>query len=115
MIGNQLKRWATTGLGLALLTKEKAEELVQELIRQGEIGREEGKELLEALMRRAQSEKDELQRRIDAEVRRLVESAGLASREDIRRLEEQLRTLEARLARLEHRAAEPAAGEEQER
>lgn len=112
MLVEQLKRWVSTGIGLALLTKEKAEEIVQELIRQGEISRDEGKEILDGLIRRAQAERDELQRRIDAEVRRLLESAGLARQEDVRRLEEELRKLEKRVARLEAESASAAEGGE---
>jgi len=103
MIAGLLRRLSAAGLGLAWLTQEKAEAFVQELVRQGEMSREEGRELLEELIRRAEMEKDELQRRIDAEVRRIIKSAGVASREDVRRLEERIEGLEARLERLEAR------------
>lgn len=106
MIPGLLRRLTAAGIGLAWLTKEKAEAFVQELVRQGEMSREEGRELLEELLRRAEMEKDELQRRIDAEVRRMMKSAGVATREDVRRLEERLERLEARLDRL---AGQPAA------
>ena len=113
MLGDQLKRWAATGLGLALLTKEMAESIVQDLVKRGEISREEGKELLDNLLARAQREKDELQRRIDAEVRRVMTSLGMVPREELRRLEEQLRRLQARVERLEARLYE-LTGEEVE-
>lgn len=103
MLGDQLKRWAATGLGLALLTKEMAETIVQDLVKQGEISREEGKELLDSLLARAQREKDELQRRIDAEVRRVIKSLGLVPQEEVRRLEEQVQRLQVRVERLEAR------------
>jgi len=103
MISETLRRLAAAGLGLAWLTKEKAEAVVQELIKQGEVSREEGKELLDELLRRAEMEKDELRRRVDAEVRRLIKGAGVASAEDVRRLEERIERLEARLDRLEGR------------
>lgn len=107
MIAGLLRRLTAAGLGLAWLTKEKAEAFVQELVRQGEMSREEGRELLEELLRRAEIEKDEMQRRIDAEVRRIIKSVGVASREDLRRLEERIEGLEARLQRLEARLQEP--------
>ncbi|HEY8531682.1 MAG TPA: hypothetical protein VIL08_05495 [Limnochorda sp.] len=110
MLGDQLKRWAATGLGLALLTKEVAESIVQDLVKQGEISREEGKELLDSLLARAQREKDELQRRIDAEVRRVMQSLGMVPQEELRRLEEQLHRLQARVERLEARLDQLTAG-----
>ena len=111
MLVEQLKRWAATGLGIALLTKERAEAMISELVRRGEISPEEGKDLFDSPLRRAQEEKDELQRRIDAAVRRVIESAGVASREDVRRLEDRLARLEARLERLEaSRAPDPSEG-----
>lgn len=112
MIPGLLRRLTAAGIGLAWLTKEKAEVFVQELVRQGEMSREEGRELLEELLRRAEMEKDELQRRLDGEVRRIMKSAGVATREDVQRLEERIERLEARLGRLEGQPAAEGAGEE---
>lgn len=105
MLSEQMKRWMAMGLGLALLTKEKAEAAVKELVEQGELSREEGRELLENLMERAQREKDEWKRRIDGELRRIAEAAGFAKEEDVRRLEEYIRQLEARVEKLEREAS----------
>ena len=56
MIGEAIRRVLATGLGLAVLTKEKAEELVNEFVRQGELSREEGERLLDDITRRAQEQ-----------------------------------------------------------
>ena len=114
MLVEQLKDWIATGLGLALLTKDKAEEMVQNLVREGKLSREEGRELLDHLIQRAQQEKDELQRRADGEIRRLLDAAGLARREDVKRLEAYIEKLEARIERLEASAvdaSEPEGGQ----
>ena len=44
-----IKKAIYTGLGMAVLTKEKAEEMVKELSQQAKLSEAEGKELLESL------------------------------------------------------------------
>ena len=45
-----IKKALYTGVGLAVLTKEKAEELVQELTKQAKLSEQEGKELFDGLL-----------------------------------------------------------------
>ncbi|NLN16094.1 MAG: hypothetical protein GX182_02105 [Firmicutes bacterium] len=101
MLSESFKRWLLAGVGLAVLTKEKMEEAVQELIKQGEVSKEEGKELLDNLMEKAESQRRELSKRVGDEVQKVLGSMGLVRKEDLDGLQEKIQELEERLRRLE--------------
>lgn len=101
MLSESFKRWLLAGVGLAVLTKEKMEEAVHELIRQGEVSKEEGKELLDNLMEKAEAERKELSNRVNEEVQKVLKGVGLVRTEDVDQLKEQIQELEKRLGRLE--------------
>ncbi len=84
-----------------MLTKEKMEEAVQELIKQGEVSKEEGKELLDNLMEKAEAQRAELSNRVNAEVQKVLKNVGLVRIEELERLKEKIQELEERLRRLE--------------
>lgn len=97
MLYETLKRLAVTGLGLAVLTKEKAEEIVQDLVNDGEITRAEGQELLNTWMKRIEKEKEDIRDRIQKEIEKLKTEVGVLSREEFSKLETRVRELEKRL------------------
>lgn len=84
-----------------MLTKEKMEEAVQELIKQGEVSKEEGKELLDNLMEKAEAQRAELSNRVNAEVQKVLKNVGLVRIEELERLKEKIQELEERLRRVE--------------
>ena len=84
-----------------MLTKEKMEEAVQELIKQGEVSKEEGKELLDNLMEKAEAQRAELSNRVNAEVQKVLKNVGLVRLEELERLKEKIQELEERLRRVE--------------
>ncbi len=49
-----IKKALYTGVGLAVLTKEKAEELVHELTKQAKLSEQEGKELFDGLLKQSE-------------------------------------------------------------
>ncbi|MGI6037581.1 MAG: phasin family protein [Limnochordia bacterium] len=101
MLSETLKKWLMTGVGLAVVTVDKIEELVKDLVQQGQVTQEEGEELLSSLLARADKERQELSARISQEARRLVESMGFVRAEEMEELRKRVLELEARLARIE--------------
>lgn len=49
-----IKKAIYTGVGLAVLTKEKAEELVKDLSEQAKLSEQEGKELFDGLLKHSE-------------------------------------------------------------
>lgn len=94
------KKMLTTSLGFMLITKDKAEAVVQDWVKEGELSREEGQELLDTWTRRIDEEKEEINSRIHTEVTKVVKSAGLPTKEDFRQLEQRIAALEAETAKL---------------
>jgi len=106
MVSDLMKRWMIAGLGLAVLTKEKVEEMVQELVRVGEVDGEESKQVARSLLKAAEEQRDELKRLVEQQVKRILAGAGMVTRDEYTALEERVKALEARFAE----PAQPAAG-----
>lgn len=82
------------GLGALALTREKAEQLVNELIEKGKLSREDSVKVIDDLMSRAENEKKALEERIDKALDSAVGRLGLATAKDIDQLKKQLKKIE---------------------
>ena len=91
-----IKRGLALGLGLAVTTKEQVEKLVEEMVKKGELGREESAAYVGEMVRRGEEVKKELERIINQKVKEKLEEFQLATKEDIRRLEQRLNQIESR-------------------
>jgi polyhydroxyalkanoate synthesis regulator phasin len=81
-----LKKTLATGLGLAVMTRDKVEELGKELAKTAKLSETEGSDFIKELHQHADSAQKELQARIDREVHRVVEHLHLATREEVQAL-----------------------------
>lgn len=91
------------GIGAISITREKAEDLVNELSRRGQMSREEARGLVDEMVERGEKEREEMNRTIRQQVRKSVEDMGLASKEDVHELIHRIEVLEARIAELRAR------------
>jgi polyhydroxyalkanoate synthesis regulator phasin len=92
-----IKKAIYTGLGLAVLTKEKAEELVKELSQQAKLSEQEGKELLEGLLKQSEHARSDLQSKIDEAVVAVVKRLNLATKDEVAGLKEKVEELSAKI------------------
>lgn len=97
MLSELFRRGVMLGLGAVSMTHEKAERLVDELVKKGEMSREEARSFVDQIVERGKQEKDELQRMVKEELGQWRESVGVATRADVARLEEQIKKLEEKL------------------
>ena len=81
-----IKKTLLAGLGLAVLTKEKVEELAKEMAEKGKLTEKEGKELVDSLLRRAEEARNELEAKIHGHVQDAVKKLNLATKGDIEEL-----------------------------
>lgn len=88
------------GLGAVSLTKEKAEELIQELVQKGEVSQSEARELVTRMMERGKDEEIEIRRMFRTELDRFIAEMNVVSRKDYEDLEARLARLEEKLATL---------------
>lgn len=89
-----LKKTWLAGLGLASLTREKAEELVDELVRRGEISEKERPHALEDLLARVKEEQKRFSSAVKEAVQRVVAEMGLPSRQQLEELKSRVEKLE---------------------
>lgn len=91
-----IKNALFASLGLAAITQEKLKELVEELVKRGELSTDQGKKVFEELWAKSQVEGRALSDRIANEVQRLLEKAPLASRRELQLLENRVKVLESK-------------------
>ena len=105
-----IERIMLLGIGAASLTKEKVDELVDELVERGRISREEGQRLAEKASDRVRSESAEAESRFSEAYQETLRSMGIATREHIDELERRMNVLEARVYGKPSRIQEPETG-----
>ncbi|NMB39610.1 MAG: hypothetical protein GX994_08625 [Firmicutes bacterium] len=98
-----IKKMISAGLGLAIFTKEKAYEIIQDWVNEGQISKAEGEILLESWIDRIESEREEIGSKINAEVAEIIDKAGFVTRKCYSELEEKVQNLELRIISLEQK------------
>lgn len=92
-----IKKALYTGVGMAVLTKEKAEELVKELTQQAKLSEQEGKELFDSLLKQSEQARTEFQTKVDEAVLSVVKRLNLASKDEVEKLRTQVDELSAKV------------------
>ena len=92
-----IKKALYTGVGLAVLTKEKAEELVKELTQQAKLSEQEGKELFDGLLKQSEQARTDFQSKVDEAVETVVKRLNLATKDEVESLKSKLDALSAKL------------------
>jgi polyhydroxyalkanoate synthesis regulator phasin len=92
-----IKKAFFTGLGLAVLTKEKAEELVKDFAEQAKLSEHEGKELVDSMMKQSDQARTEFQSKIDEAVQSVVSRLNLASKDEVASLKAKIDELSAKI------------------
>ncbi|MCK8815973.1 hypothetical protein MWH28_01160 [Natroniella sulfidigena] len=95
------KETMVTGLGALLFTKEKVEDMVQELIDEGAVNREEAEQLVDEMISKAQQQKKEMREKISLEVERKLARTGFAKKEEVEALRKKIEHLELHIQALE--------------
>lgn len=93
---DELRRMALIGSGVAELTKARAEQIVKDLVKKGDVGREQASQVAKDLMERSKDNRREIVAFVRGEIRSQIESLGLATKRDFERLERRVGRLEDR-------------------
>ena len=94
-----MKKGVLMGLGAITLTKEKAEALVDELVKKGELAKEERGSAITELLEKAEKEEKILHDKIAAEVKKITEELGLATKKDVKSLEKKIDDLSKKIGK----------------
>jgi polyhydroxyalkanoate synthesis regulator phasin len=92
-----IKKALYTGLGLAVLTKEKAEELIKELAEQAKLSEHEGKDLMDSLLKHSEQARNDFQSKLDEAVLAVVNRLNLATKDEVASLKAKIEELSGKL------------------
>ncbi len=99
MAGDELfKRYLEIGASVLGMTRERAESIVRDLVASGEVAKGQANKAADWLVERGRAGTDELAEIVRREIRQQVTALGLATKEDLARLEAQVEELGAAAA-----------------
>ena len=91
-----LKKTMYAGIGLAYLTKEKVEEISQELVKKGELSEKEAKEFFNELAKKSEDTRKAVEERIEKMIKSTLQRLDLVTRDDLSALKKRITKLEGR-------------------
>jgi polyhydroxyalkanoate synthesis regulator phasin len=92
-----LKKTYLAGLGLASMTQEKIEELVDDLVKRGEVAEKDRGKIIEDMLNRVQEEQDKLFKKVREYVKKVVHEMGLPTQDEFSELQKRIEKLENKL------------------
>jgi polyhydroxyalkanoate synthesis regulator phasin len=90
-----LKRLLDAGMTFAAMTQARAEDLVRDLVRAGEVQAEQAQTVIDELVDRSRRNSARLIDAVRAEIRQQMASLGLATKSDVERLERRIADVSA--------------------
>ncbi len=84
-------------MGAVSLTREKTQEMVDDLVRRGEISKDEGKQLVDRMVRKGQEEQESFRKMVRQEVQVMLKELDLPDKQEIESLKEKIDTLTRKL------------------
>jgi len=91
------RKFLLLGAGTLFFTREKIEEMVNELVKCGGVASKEKGDLLAQLLKRGEEEKAEWERKMGEKLEVLLAHTKIATKEDINRIEKKIETLERKI------------------
>lgn len=83
------------GIGVAAITKDKADALVKDLIKKGDLNKDEGKKLVAEIVEKSKKSTKDLETTVNRQVKDLLNKTDVATKKEIKVLEAKIRKLEA--------------------
>jgi polyhydroxyalkanoate synthesis regulator phasin len=103
-IKDLIERTFLAGMGAAALTKDRIQDLVEELVSKGQMNAEEGREVVDRLVERSREEARSVLKKADSSLHTAYRELGLGSKQDLEDLGLRVEQLEHRVRLLEERA-----------
>jgi len=93
-----VKRAIMMSAGLAAMTSEKMKEVIDELVKKGELSEKEARETLEALKEKSQRIREEWEKKIEGITDTAMKRMNIPTRKELEDLQERLERLEKSIA-----------------
>lgn len=114
-IRDLIERTFLAGMGAAALTKDRVQELVEDLVRRGQLSSDEGRDVMDRLVARSREEARTVIQRADSSLQGAYRDLGISTKRELEDLDFRIRQLEMRVQLLEATAdanQEPASAAE---
>lgn len=95
------KKAISLGVGLTIVSKEKVEKVVEELVKRGELAPSESKALVNRLVERGEEERGAFKSAVQEQVQKVLKELKVPVQADIAGLTSRIAVLERRVAELE--------------
>jgi polyhydroxyalkanoate synthesis regulator phasin len=82
-MSNSFEKSVTLGLGLLMYSREKVEELVEELVNKGEVAKKDARQFASELVQKGEEQREELKKLIQSEVTKALGHVNVPKKEDI--------------------------------
>jgi Uncharacterized conserved protein len=92
-----LKKALSLGLGALLVSKDKIEDVVNELVKKGELGQEEGKNLVNELIEKGEASVNEVEVKIEKIVKSVTEKLDFPTRKELNEIKSEIELLKEKL------------------
>jgi polyhydroxyalkanoate synthesis regulator phasin len=97
-----IKKTLLTGVGLAVLSKEKAEEMARDIADAAKLSSDKGQEFVDEVVGRSEKMRKELEETVQRAVNDSLKRTNLPTRDDIAQLRARIEELERTLASHKH-------------
>ncbi|MBU2513938.1 hypothetical protein KJ966_21575 [bacterium] len=88
-----IKRTMLMSVGLAFLTKDKVEELANEIIEKGKLSGKESKEFFEELLKKSEESSQKVEEQIKIIINDTLKKMNLATRDELSEIKEELKKM----------------------
>lgn len=89
-----MRKFFYLGLGTAVFTKEKADQIIDELVKGGHMEKGEASRLVNELIEKGQQQEELMRETVRGEISRWRSEVGLATRRELKELEQRVKALE---------------------
>jgi polyhydroxyalkanoate synthesis regulator phasin len=93
-----LRKTMLLGLGLISLTKEKAESMVDDLVKRGEVTSEDKFKAVDSLLKEAEKQEEEFTRKMTGSVQKVMGDLGVLTKRDMDEILKTLKSIEEKLS-----------------
>jgi polyhydroxyalkanoate synthesis regulator phasin len=96
-MNSALQKYVEAASGLTQLTKSNAERIAKQLVKQGEVASGQVSDFASDLLEKSRKNRETLTTMINAEIQRAIKSMGLATQDEVARLQKQVADLKRQL------------------
>jgi polyhydroxyalkanoate synthesis regulator phasin len=92
-----IKKTVLAGLGLAFMTKEKAEATAKKIVKDAKIAEEEGKKFVDEVLKKSEEAKKSLEKSVENIVNSTLQKLDIPSRSEVEKLKKKISELEKKI------------------